>query len=193
MVDVLDMLEDVGLFEQFCGTWVRGAAPDVVAAAFEAEAASKSTRTMAELNNDLWQLSPYRPVLLAGSIGADWTFIVERQSCLGADLARLVRLSDEGRLAFNVNWTVNLAGDLIFARDGVIVSHLSLTNPYLDRSGSAPDELDPLLRRAVYAGPPNFNNRVAAAFDLAARLTGTTLGPEWFETRQTQYLAPERR
>jgi hypothetical protein len=190
---VADMLEDAGLFEQFCGTWVRGLSDDDIARVLGADPSSKTTGTMHDLNADRWRIPHNRPVFLIGSITDAYTLAVEPQSYLGAVPDRLCRLSTDGGQAINIHWTVNLASGLALAQDGAIVTSFSLTAPHHDREGTDPDRLDRYLEAAGVATGQNFNEQVTAAFSLIARLTGAALDSGWFTTRHIRYLAAGRR
>jgi hypothetical protein len=191
--DVADMLEGVGLFEQFCGTWVRGLHSDDVARTLGADPSSAVRRTIHELNAERWRLPGDQPVLLIGPIGDAHTLVVEPQSYLGAEPERLRSLSSGGGQAINIYWTVNLDSGLTLARDGAIVTALSLTAPHVDREGTDPGHLDQDLEAAGLAPGQDFNERVAVAFALAGRLGGTMIDRNWFSLPHRQYLATRRR
>ncbi|MET8157762.1 DUF6461 domain-containing protein [Sphaerisporangium sp. NPDC005289] len=191
--EVADMLENVGLFEQFCGTWVRNLQSDDVARLLGADASSVTLHTMHELNAERWRVPGDQPILLIGPIGDAHTLVVEPQSYLGAEPNRLRSLSSGGGQAMNIHWTVNLDSGVTLARDGVIVTALSLTAPHLDREGIDPAHLDHDLQVAGLTTGQNFDERVAVAFTVAGRLSGTTLDDEWFGIPQRRYLAARRR
>ena len=191
--DVADMLEGVGLFEQFCGTWVRGLHSDDVARILGADLSSVKLHTMQELNAERWRLPGDQPILLIGPIGDAHTLVVEPQSYLGAEPDRLRSLSSGGGQAVNIFWTVNLDSGLALAQDGAIVTAFSLTMPHVDREGTDPGHLDHDLKAAGLAPGQDFNQRVAVAFAVAGRLSGARVGNDWFGIRHREYLAAMRR
>lgn len=187
------MLEGVGLFEQFCGTWVRGLQSDDVARAIGADPSTAALHTMHELNAERWSVPGDQPILLIGPVGEAHTLVVEPQSYLGAEPDRLRSLSSGGGQAINIYWTVNLDSGLALARDGAIVTALSLTAPHVDREGTDPGHLDQDLEAAGFAPGQDFNERVAVAFTLTGRLSGAAVDKDWFGIPQRQYLAARRR
>ncbi|GII81381.1 hypothetical protein Sru01_63630 [Sphaerisporangium rufum] len=191
--EVTGMLENAGLFEQFCGTWVRGLPAEDVARVLGADPWSAGLRTMHELNAERWRLPADRPVLLAGPIGDTHTLVVEPQSYLGAEPDRLRALSRDGGEAMNIHWTVNLDSGLALARDGVIVTALSLTAAAAGREGTDPAHLDQELAAAGFAPGQDLGERTAVAFTVAGRLTGRMLGADWFGSPQRAYLGTRRR
>ncbi|WP_433241471.1 DUF6461 domain-containing protein [Streptosporangium sp. CA-135522] len=187
-----DLLESVGLFQQFCGTWTKGLQADSVARLLGANMRSKSMRTMHDVNANLWRIDHRTPVLLVGPASDSWTLAIEPQSYRGAEPDRLRNLSSGNGQAINIHWTVNLTSGLTLAENGTIITGLSLTNPYVDREGENPARLDEQLEAFGLVAGRNFNEQVATAFLLVNRLTGFMLNSEWFSTLQTQYLGEKR-
>ena len=191
--DMADMLESVGLSEQFCGTWVRGLQSDDVARVLGADPSSATLHTLHELNAERWRIPGNQPILLIGPAGDTHVLAVEPQSYLGSNPDHLCSLSAAGRQAINIYWTVNLDSGLALARDGAIITAFSLTVPHVDREGTDPGYLDQHVEAAGFAPGQDFDERVAAAFTVVGQLSGATVDNAWFETPQRQYLAARRR
>lgn len=191
--DAANMLEDAGLFEQFCGTWVRGLQSEEVARVLGADPSSATTRTMRELNAERWRVPDDQPILLIGPASDTHVLVVEPQSYLGMRLDALRSLSSGGGQVINIYWTINLNSRLTLAQDGEIVTAFSLTAPDINRKGRQPSYLEKHLKTAGLATGQDFDDRVGVALALAGQLTGTLLTNEWFNTPQRKYVVDRGR
>ncbi|GAA3749822.1 hypothetical protein GCM10022225_37590 [Plantactinospora mayteni] len=166
-----DWLEEDGLHEAFCLTFVRDPDDSAVLRRFGVDPASLRALTGIARATEL----PFDHLVLGGRLDG-WVFVLEENGFQGSR-TEVLRAVSGGTEAVSVFTNVNSDRQFAHAVDGILRTGFDPSSP-VRRWGAAPDALVPLMRQVGLpeSGDAGWNDAgLDAGLDLADLITGVHL------------------